>query len=157
VAGRIQVEIQQKKPIKQLEEEAYLNVVRTADLLNQRLDDVLKPHDLTETQYNVLRILRGAGDDGLSCKDIGARMVTRDPDITRLLDRLEKRQLITRGRATTDRRYLTIRITESGLNILAALDEPIHQMHGETLTHLGCERLNALIEVLEAVRERLSG
>jgi DNA-binding MarR family transcriptional regulator len=156
VSGRIQIEIQQKKPIKQLEEEAYLNVVRTADLLNQRLDDVLKPHDLTETQYNVLRILRGSGDDGLSCKDIGARMVTRDPDITRLLNRLEKRQLITRDRATTDRRYLTIRITENGLSVLAALDQPIHDMHRETLNHLGGERLSALIEVLEMVRERLS-
>src|ERR1035438_4656517 len=99
VAGKLQREIHQTKAIRCPEEEAALNVVRTADVLMLALGDVLKPHLLSATQYNVLRILRGAGDQGASCKDIGSPLLTRDPDITRLMDRLEERGLVTRDRA----------------------------------------------------------
>src|SRR5947209_5201246 len=99
MAGKLQQEIRQSKAIRLLEEEATLNIVRTADALVLGLTDLLKPYGLSATQYNVLRILRGAGEDGASCKDVGSRMVTRDPDITRLMDRLEKRGVLTRDRA----------------------------------------------------------
>ena len=109
MAGRLQQEIRQTKAIRLLEEEATLNIVRTADVLMLRMTDLLKPYALSATQYNVLRILRGAGETGASCKDIGSRMVTRDPDITRLMDRLEKRGVVARDRAKEDRRVVTHR------------------------------------------------
>ena len=115
VPGRIQREIHQTKAIRLLEEGAALNIVRTADVLMVALMEALKPHMLSATQYNVLRILRGAGKDGVSCKDIGARLLARDPDITRLMDRLEQRGLIRRDRAVQDRRVVTHHLTEAGL------------------------------------------
>src|SRR4029079_5455628 len=99
MAGRLQKEIQQTRPFGSLEEEAFLGLQRTADALARRAYDVLKPSGLSATQYNVLRILRGAGEAGLACGEIGERMITRDPDITRLLDRLEARHLIARARS----------------------------------------------------------
>src|ERR1051326_7902839 len=114
MAGKLQQEIQQRKPIRRLEGEASLNLVRTADLLSQRLTDILKPYSLSATQYNVLRILRGAGEDGVSCKDVGNRLVTRDPDITRLMDRLETRGLIYRDRDKEDRRVVIHKLTADG-------------------------------------------
>ena len=153
--GRIQAEIQQKRPFRLVEEEAFLNIERTADLLMQRFLDLIRPHDLTPAQYNVLRILRGAGEGGLNCKDIGARLVTRDPDITRLLDRLERRRLISRDRSPEDRRFVTIRITSEGLDLLSALDKPVHDLHIRTLRHLGRERLEATIAALEDIRQAL--
>src|SRR4030095_13474299 len=109
--GRILEELHQTKPFLYVEEEAFLNVQRTADVLMQQLVSVLKSYGLSPTQYNVLRILRGAGAAGMTCKDVGSRMITPDPDITRLLDRLERRNLLTRNRAREDRRFVTIQIT----------------------------------------------
>lgn len=152
VAGRIQQEIQQKKPFRHPEEEAFLNIERTADVLMQRLLDVLRPHELTATQYNVLRILRGAGEDGANCKDIGGRLITRDPDITRLLDRLEKRGLLRRDRSGRDRRFVTARITDTGLSLLAALDRPVLNVCLQALRGVTRERLSVLIDVLEEIR-----
>ncbi len=117
VAGKLQQEIHQTKAIRLLEEEATLNIVRTADVLMLALADVLNPHLLSATQYNVLRILRGAGKDGASCKDIGSRLVARDPDITRLMDRLEQRGLVRRDRAKEDRRVVTHELTKAGLEL----------------------------------------
>src|SRR2546426_12050116 len=122
MAGRLQQEIRQTKAIRLLEEEAALNVVRTADLLMQRVAGLLKPYALSPTQYNVLRILRGAGESGLSSKDAGSRLVARDPDITRLMDRLEKRGLLTRDRSSEDRRVVTHRLTQEGLGLVRELD-----------------------------------
>jgi DNA-binding MarR family transcriptional regulator len=99
----------------------------------------------------VLRILRGA-PEGLACSDIGARMISRDPDITRLLDRLEKRRFISRTRETKDRRMVVTRITQGGLEALARLDKPMHDVHRKQLGHLGRERLRNLTELLEACR-----
>src|SRR4028119_251696 len=100
MAGRIQAELKQSRPIGSLEEEAFLNLQRTSNALNQGIADLLRSHDLTPAQYNVLRILRGAGEGGLNASDIAGRMITRDPDVTRLVDRLEKRGLVDRWRCS---------------------------------------------------------
>jgi DNA-binding MarR family transcriptional regulator len=155
MAGRLQEEIQQKKPIRLLEEEATLNLVRTADLLMQRLSDVLKPYALSDTQYNVLRILRGAGSEGASCKDIGSRMVTRDPDVTRMMDRLESRGLVVRDRAKEDRRVVTHKLTSDGLDLVNTLDEPVEAIHQQALGHMSRAKLRELIALLEEVRAGL--
>jgi DNA-binding MarR family transcriptional regulator len=133
------------------EEMAYLDLLRTADLLSRNLSDVLKAEDLSSTQYNVLRILRGA-PEGLPCGEIGSRMITRDPDITRLLDRLEKRDLISRHRETKDRRMVMARITPGGIQLLSRMDEPVREAHRAQLGHLGRERLKALTELLQLAR-----
>jgi DNA-binding MarR family transcriptional regulator len=133
------------------EEAAFLDLLRTADRLSRGLAGVLKAESLSPTQYNVLRILRGA-PEGLSCGEIGDRMITRDPDITRLLDRLEKRRLISRAREARDRRTVLTRITPAGLALLARLDEPVRQAHRRQLGHLGPARLRALARLLRAAR-----
>jgi len=153
VAGKILQELRQNRPFRHLEEELFLNVQRTADVLMQELLDVLKPFGLSVTQYNVLRILRGAGEAGLSCKDIGARLITRDPDITRLLDRLERRHLLTRNRAKQDRRFVSIRITDHGLAVLRELDEPVGQRQVDLMCHIDKAQLPVAIDILEQLRD----
>ncbi|MGA1981854.1 MAG: MarR family transcriptional regulator [Acidobacteriaceae bacterium] len=133
------------------EEAVFLELCRTTDLLSRRLSPVLKAEDLSSNQYNVLRILRGT-PDGLPCGEIANRMITRDPDITRLLDRLEKRGLIARCRETKDRRMVMARITSDGLKLLARLDQPVRDAHRSQLGHLGRERLRALTALLQAAR-----
>ena len=137
------------------EEAAFLELLRTCDLLSRGPAQVLKVEDLSATQYNVLRILRGA-PEGLPCGEIASRMITRDPDITRLLDRLEKRELISRCRETKDRRMVMARITPEGLKPLARLDAPVEESHRKQLGHLGRERLRALTELLHACRTKVS-
>ena len=137
------------------EEVAYLDLVRTTDMLSRRLTQVLKTEDLSSNQYNVLRILRGA-PDGLPCGEIGTRMITRDPDITRLLDRLEKRTLISRKRKIKDRRMVMAHITPEGTELLARLDEPVREAHRRQLGHLGKERLRTLTELLRDSRSQLA-
>jgi DNA-binding MarR family transcriptional regulator len=154
MAKRLRDEIQQHKPFESLEQEALLNVLRTADVLMQRLTAVLKPFNLSHSQYNVLRILRGAGADGLACQEVAERMITRDPDITRLLDRLEARGLVTRTRDQKDRRVVVARITPEGERLLEALDQPIAEVDRQPLQHLGKQRLRTLIQLLELAREQ---
>jgi DNA-binding MarR family transcriptional regulator len=137
------------------EEATFLELVRTTDMLSRGLVKVLKSKDLSATQYNVLRILRGA-PEGLACGEIASRMITRDPDITRLLDRLEKRALISRCRETKDRRMVMARITPEGLKLLTQLDEPVQETHRKQLGHLGRDRLRALAELLHASRAEVS-
>src|SRR5438552_13649170 len=136
------------------EEAAFLDLLRTTDLLSRGPAQVLRSEDLSATQYNVLRILRGA-PEGLACGEIAGRMITRDPDITRLLDRLEKRGLISRCRETRDRRMVMTRIMPEGLKLLARLDEPVQEGHRRQLGHLGRERLRALSELLLAARAQI--
>ena len=135
-----------------LEELIYVELLRTTDMLSRGIVRVLKEDELSATQYNVLRILRGA-PDGLACGEIANRMITRDPDVTRLLDRLEKRTLIERGRDPRDRRTVTAKITREGLKLLARLDEPIVQVHRKQLGHLGDDRLRELAELLLKARK----
>lgn len=155
MSGRLRAEIKQRRPFKSLAEEAYLNLLRTAEVLAHRVTETLKPFGVTPTQYNLLRILRGAGSEGAACSAVGERMVTRDPDITRLMDRLEKRGLIARSRDGDDRRVVRTRITRAGLDLLQRLDEPIVAAHDRHLGHLGKGRLAALVEALEDVRQEL--
>ena len=132
--------------------EAFLELLRTADVLSQGLAATLKPYGLSHNQYNVLRILRGAGPGRLPCGQIAERMLTRDPDMTRLLDRLEGRGLVSRCREQGDRRVVLTRITEQGMAMLAELEDPVRNMHGAQLGHLSDAKLRSLIELLEAAR-----
>jgi DNA-binding MarR family transcriptional regulator len=152
VAGGIQAEIKQRRPFKSLEAEALLALLRTADQLQSRVAEVLKPHQLSPTQYNALRILRGAGRKGLPCSQIGERMINRDPDITRLLNRLESRGLVERGRENQDRRVITARATPAALELLKALDRPVEDFQRRLLGRLGERRLRMLIRLLDAAR-----
>ena len=154
MTGRVQKEIRQKKRFRRVEDEAFVNLLRTVDALMQGVAATLKPSGLSPAQYNVLRILRGAGPDGLACREIGERMITKDPDITRLLDRLEERDLISRSRDRADRRVITTRITDKGMRILKELDKPIEELHVKQLGHLGEQRLRSLVDLLEAARAR---
>src|SRR5271163_138134 len=133
------------------EEAVFLDLLRTADVLTRSLVPVLKAEDLSANQYNVLRILRGS-PDGLPCGEIASRMITHDPDITRLLDRLETRALLSRCRETQDRRMVMARITPDGLKLLARLDEPVESAHRKSLGHLGRGQLRGLAELLQAAR-----
>jgi DNA-binding MarR family transcriptional regulator len=130
-------------------------LLRTTDVLTRPLAQVLKAQDLSATQYNVLRILRGA-PEGLTCGEAGNRMITRDPDITRLFDRMVKRGLISRRREAQDRRMVLARITPEGLAVLARLDQPVQEIHRKQLGHLGRKRLRALAELLSACRSEVS-
>lgn len=135
------------------EEEVYLSILRTAEALSWGVSETLKVADLTPAQYNVLRILRGATPEGATCGQISERMVTKDSDITRLLERLDTRGLITRERDGQDRRYITVRITPEGLDLLTSLDEPIAQCHRRQMGHLGKEGLASLGKLLDRARE----
>lgn len=150
----LESELKQRRPFRSLEQEVILNVLRSAEYLGSGLAEVLRGADLTLTQYNALRILRGAGNDGLTCGEISERMVTKDSDITRLLDRLEKRKLVRRERPDSNRRVVQSRITERGLKLLATLDDPLQAREQELVGHLGRQRLAALKELLEASRKR---
>ena len=133
------------------EEAAFVDLWRTCDLLSRGFAPLLKSEDISATQYNVLRILRGS-PQGLPCGEIASRMITRDPDVTRLLDRMEKRGHISRSRDTKDRRTVIGKITPEGLRLLARLDEPIQEIHHKQLGHLGRNRLCALTELLSDAR-----
>jgi len=150
--GRLRKEIKQTKPFASVEEEAFLGLQRTADALERGLTEVLKPSGLSTTQYNVLRILRGAGDAGLLCREIGDRMIHRDPDTTRLLDRLESRGLITRERGRRDRRVIVTRITGEGLQVLKRLDAAVAEYPRRRMGHVSAERLKSLVRVLDQLR-----
>ncbi|MEG9438376.1 MarR family transcriptional regulator [Edaphobacter sp. HDX4] len=129
-----------------------MNVLRTSEFILERLNTVLKPFDLTFTQYNVLRILRGAGDQGLICSELAQRMIARDPDITRLLDRMERRSLISRARQPKDRRVVLARIADTGQKLLDESRLPMQEAMRGMMGGLGKTGLQSLIKLLEDVR-----
>ncbi len=145
-------ELKMTRPFKSVEEEAILSIARTAALLEHAGAEALKPFDLTITQYNVLRILRGAGDAGLCRNEVGERLVTQVPDVTRLLDRMETGGLINRRRNGEDRRFVATYITDKGLKLLEKIDRELPAMHARQLGHLSQKRLRELIDLLEEVR-----
>lgn len=142
------------RPALPVEDRIFISLQKTADALGLEAEQLLKPHGLTGTQYNVLRILRGAEPEGLPCRGIGERMIYHDPDMTRLLDRMEKRGLITRARQTSDRRVVKTRITPAGLVLLKSLDQPVRDLHKRQFHHISSARLKALAGLLEEVRAR---
>ena len=145
-------ELKMTRPFKSVEEEALLSIARTAALLEHAGSEALKPFDLTITQYNVLRILRGAGEEGLCRNAVGERLVTSVPDVTRLLDRMEANDLISRNRGSEDRRFVTTHITDKGLKLLEKIDRELPAMHAAMLGHVSQKRLRELIGLLEEVR-----
>src|ERR1700755_352104 len=152
--ANVQAELK-PKPGSCPEEVTYLEMLRTIEVLSHRFAQVLKAEELSSTQYNVLRILRGA-PEGLPCGEIGNRMITRDPDITRLVDRLEKQALVSRSRDGRDRRLVLIRITSRGLDLLSGLDEPVREAHRAQLGHLSKQKLKELSDLMRESRARLS-
>ena len=150
----IQQEIKQNKPFRSLEEEVLIALLRTADQVHRRGAEAMKPFDISPTQYNALRILRGGGEKGLPCREIGERMINHDPDITRLLDRLVKRGLVERRREEKDRRVITTRITSAGLDLVKKMDRPVSEYPRELLGELGQQRLQFFLKTLAAIRKK---
>ena len=150
----LQQEIKQTKPFASLEEEAFLNLLRTTDALARREAELLKAYGLSPSQYNALRILRGAGAEGVTCGEMSERMLTKDPDVTRLIDRLDSRNLIQRSRSDQDRRVVRTTITQPGLDLLAQIDAPMRQVCASLLGHFTREQLRDFIALLELARSR---
>lgn len=150
---KLQAEIKQAKPFRSLEDEAYLNVLRTADALLRKETELLKEYGLSPTQYNALRILRGAGSEGVTCGEFSERMLTKDPDVTRLIDRLERRGFLKRMRSEADRRVVRTQITAEGLDVLDKLDDPSDRWTRGQLGHMSEAELQDFIRLLERARE----
>ncbi|HUR81386.1 MAG TPA: MarR family transcriptional regulator [Thermoanaerobaculia bacterium] len=155
MAGDLQRELKQNKPFTEPAQEAAVALLRTADLVRRTVTVVIEPHDLTLQQYNVLRILRGAGAKGLPTLEIAERMVEQTPGITRLIDRLELKQLVERERSVTDRRQVFVRITKTGLALLAGLDDPVREAEREALGVLSDRQMTQLLSLLDRARNGL--
>ncbi len=155
MATDLKQELKQKKPFPSLHEEATLNIHRTASLLGDDFECLLKPYDITRTQYNVLRILRGAEPEGLCRNEIRERLINRMPDATRLLDRMETAALVVRSREENDRRMVRTRITPKGRQIVDDLDKPVMAEHQRQLGHLSSDDLETLINILTKARKRI--
>ena len=155
MASRLQAELKQTKPFPRRSSEALLSVLRTAALLEHQLNEALRPYGITELQYNVLRILRGAGPDGRCGREISERLVSKVPDVSRLLERMEGMQLLRRERDATDRRHVTARITPRGLRVLKEATAALDEFERERFGHLDPERLQHLIDGLADLRDAL--
>lgn len=145
-------EIRQRRPFQSLQQEAYLNLARTHAALEEALERVLAGHAVTQQQYNVLRILRGAPPEGLARNEIRDRLLTRMPDVTRLLDRMEAAGLVTRERSAEDRRQTATRLTRKGRRVVDALDAPVAEEHRRRLAHLSEKQLHELVGLLTLAR-----
>jgi DNA-binding MarR family transcriptional regulator len=150
----LKLEIVQERPFSSAEEEALLNLMRTSDIVHRAFHRRIRKWGITSTQYNVLRILRGAQPRGLTCAAIGSRMITAEPDITRLLGRLKTLRLIRQHRDRGDRRVVWTQISEVGLDLLESMHPVVEQLPGEMLGHLSGSDLAELIRLLELARER---
>lgn len=150
---RLKQEIAQRQPFASLEEEALLNLLRTADTIERAFQRKARNWHVTSTQYNVLRILRGAHPEGLTCAAIGERMITAEPDITRLLGRLKALRLIRQRRDRHDRRVVWTQISDAGLELLAAMDPEILRLPIDLLSHMNRAELNEFIRLLELARK----
>jgi DNA-binding MarR family transcriptional regulator len=134
---------------------AFLSIVQAAEEMQRGVAELLRTRDLSLAQYNVLRILRGAGPEGATCGNVSDNLVRHDPDVTRLMDRLDKRGLIERARDTRDRRVVRTHLTKAGLALLAELDEPVDELHARQLGHVGSKRLADLVALLDEARAKL--
>ncbi len=150
--SKLQAEIKKRRPFESPAEEAFLNLVRTYGVLEADFLRLFKQQGISEPKYNVLRILRGAGGDGLPSLEIASRMITRVPDVTRIVDRLETQGLVKRGRRSEDLRVVVVSITKKGIDLLAKLDEPVKQLHCRQLQHMTRGELEELSRLLEKAR-----
>ncbi len=150
--NRLQNEIKKKQPFESLEQEAMLNLLRTADQFENRFGKFFRQFGLTASQYNILRILRGEGSP-LPSLEIAQRMIQAVPAITGLIDRLEAAGLVQRRRSTSDRRVVYVRITAQGLRLLERIDAPLMELHRSCLGHMTSEDLRTLIRLLEKARD----
>jgi DNA-binding MarR family transcriptional regulator len=150
----LQQEIKQKKPFQSPGQEAKLAILKTADTIRREMLRIVAPHGLSMEQYNVLRILRGAGCDGLPTLEVAARMIEQTPAITRLIDKLEAKGLVERVRSQTDRRQVYCRISRAGLKLLADLDEPVREAN-DRIGGLSKAEIRGLVSSLEKIRESL--
>lgn len=151
--NHLQIELKQTRPFLTPSQEATISLIRTADMVRRAVTNVVEPHGITLQQYNVLRILRGAGDRGLPTLEIAERMIEQTPGITRLIDRLETKKLVSRERCETDRRQVFCRISGDGLAMLAQLDVPLHAGEKDALAALDESELAQLIALLERARQ----
>lgn len=148
--------LKQNRPFVSLEQEVYLSILRTASELSYAVDQFFRPFDITPSQYNVLRILRGAGADGLCRNEISERMVTATPDMSRLLDRMERAGWVTRERADDDRRQVSTHITKSGMELLARLETPTHDFVKRLFAGAAVSHLKTVLKVNDQIRTKLS-
>jgi DNA-binding MarR family transcriptional regulator len=155
MASRLQAEIKQSKPFPHRSSEALLSVLRTAALVEHRINELLRPYGITELQYNVLRILRGAGPEGLCGREISERLVSQVPDVSRLLDRMEGMQLLRRERDADDRRHVTARITPRGLRLLEESTPELEAFERERFRPLDAQLLQRVIDGLADIRDAL--
>jgi len=149
----LQIELGKKRPFDLPEQEASLNLARTHDHVHAEFARLFGEHGVSPPQYNVLRILRGHGGEGVPCQVIAGEMVTRMPDITRLVDRLEKSKLVERRRIAEDRRVVLVRITKTGKDLLGCLDQPVLELHKRLLGHLSNKELRELNRLLVKARQ----
>jgi DNA-binding MarR family transcriptional regulator len=150
----LQMELGKKRPFDLLEQEVSLNLARTQDELFQEFTDLFESKGISGSQYNVLRILRGRAGAGTPCQEIAGQMINRMPDITRLVDRLEKAELVERLRTPADRRVVLIKITKKGLDLLQSLDQPVLDLHKTSLGHLSHAELVELNRLLVKARTK---
>lgn len=153
----LQQELKQQKPFHSSAQEAALGVMRTADLIHRRVAEILQPFGVSNQQYNVLRILRGAGERGLPTLEIGERMIEHSPGITRLVDRLIAHGWAERVRCTNDRRVVYCRISPAGLELLARADAPMRDADDTIMGSLSEAEQRELIGLLDRVRGAVSG
>ena len=149
--SRLQDELKKKRPFELAEQEAILNILRTSDQFQNRFGRLLREYDLTQSQYNVLRILRGEGKP-MPCLEIGDRMIQVVPAMTGLLDRLEKQGLVQRERCTEDRRVVYVELTEAARGLLERMDNPVMELHKQLIGHLTQAELKELSRLLEKAR-----
>jgi DNA-binding MarR family transcriptional regulator len=149
-------EIHQTKAFATIEEELLVSLLRTTDVLQDRFEQAVRPFNISMTQYNVLRILRGAEPTGRTCSEIGERMIAREPDVTRLLERMEKAGLVKRSRDKEDRRVVVTRITPAGLKLLDKMEPEMGEIGG-LLKPMGERRIEKTLKLLDDVRAHVRG
>jgi DNA-binding MarR family transcriptional regulator len=149
----LQRQLRKKNPFSSPAQEAHLNLARTHEFLSGHFARFFKQHGLSWTQYNILRILKGQGGEGVACQEIGDQMVTLVPDVTRLVDRLTEAGLVERHRTPKDRRVVLVALTEAGSQLLDRLEQPVLELHEHTLGHLTIAELNALSLLLAKARQ----
>ncbi len=152
MSASLQDEIKQSKPFERRATEAMLSILRTAAVLDHELNEALRPHGITQTQYNVLRILRGAGEGGLCGREVAERLLSTVPDVPRLLDRMESLELIVRERSSTDRRYVTARLAPKGRDLLSGATPDVEAVERARMASLDEDTLGRLIDGLAEVR-----